>query len=175
MAFVIDPPEVPSLPVVGSDDRFPVRRIFCVGRNYAAHAREMGNDPDRGAPFFFMKPGDSLAEGGTTIVYPPETEDLHHEGELVVAIGRGGSDIAVDDAEAHIWGYAAGIDLTRRDMQAVAKERSRPWDFSKGFDHSGVVGPVHAVADVGHLKAGVLRLTVDGEERQNVIAVFHRL
>ena len=167
MSFVIEPPQTPSLPVVGTEDRFPIRRIFCVGRNYAAHAREMGNDPDREPPFFFMKPADAVAHDGDVIPFPPETNDLHHEGELVVALGKGGVDLDPSDALAHVWGYAAGIDLTRRDVQAVAKSMSRPWDLSKGFDNSAVIGPIHPANDVGGMNAGTLRLTVNGEERQN--------
>ena len=167
MSFVLSPPDIPSAAVVGTSDRFPIRRIFCVGRNYAAHAREMGKDPDREPPFFFMKPADAIAHEGETIPYPPQTEDLHHEGELVVAIGRGGRNIAPEAALDHVWGYAAGIDLTRRDMQDVAKKLSRPWDFSKGFDQSAVIGPVHPVGQTGHLSAGPIRLTVDGQERQS--------
>ena len=167
MSFVIDPPAIPSVAVTGTADRFPVRRVFCVGRNYAAHAREMGKDPDREPPFFFMKPADAVVDAGGAVAYPPETADLHHEGELVVAIGQGGADIPVERALEHVWGYAAGIDLTRRDMQDVAKKLSRPWDFSKGFDHSAVVGPVHPVADVGHLSEGPIRLFVNGETRQS--------
>lgn len=167
MSFVINPPAQPSVAVIGTAERFPVRRVFCVGRNYAAHAREMGKDPDREPPFFFMKPADAVVDDGGTIAYPPETENLHHEGELVVAIGVGGCDIPVGDALDHVWGYAVGIDLTRRDMQDAAKKLSRPWDFSKGFDHSAVVGPVHPVGQVGHLANGPIRLVVNGEERQS--------
>ena len=136
------PPVPPSvtLPVEGTTDRFPVRRIFCVGRNYAEHSREMGGDPTREAPFFFTKPADSVVESGATIPYPPRTTDLHHEAELVVALARGGRDIAPADAPALIWGHAAGNDLTRRDLQAEAKATRRPWDMSKAFDLSAVLG-----------------------------------
>ena len=166
MSFVIDPPAQPSLAIIDSDARFPIRRIFCVGRNYAAHAREMGND-EKDPPFFFMKPADAVAGNGDVIPFPPETEDLHHEAELVVVLGQGGADIPAEDALNHVWGYAAGIDLTRRDMQSVAKEMRRPWDFSKGFDNSAVIGPVHPTTTIGHLSEGSLRLTVDGEQRQD--------
>jgi fumarylpyruvate hydrolase len=166
MAFVFAPAPQPSVPVAGQAERFPVRRIFCVGRNYAAHAREMGKDPDREPPFFFCKPADALVEDGATVPYPPQTQDLHHEAELVVAIGAGGRDIPEADALAHVWGYAAGNDLTRRDLQQRAKDMGRPWDWGKAFDASAVVGPLHAVADVGHLSQGAITLTLNGEERQ---------
>ncbi|MGR3370631.1 MAG: fumarylacetoacetate hydrolase family protein [Sagittula sp.] len=166
MSFVIDPQPQPSVEVAGSADRFPVRRIFCVGRNYAAHAREMGKDPDREPPFFFTKPADAVVGHGATIPYPPETEDLHYEAELVVALGTGGADISEADALSHIWGYAAGNDLTRRDLQAAAKELGRPWDFGKAFDNSAVIGPVHPVSRTGHLSEGSIRFTVNGTVRQ---------
>jgi len=166
MAFVFEPPAQPSVAVAGSDDRLPVRRIFCVGRNYAAHAREMGRDPDREPPFFFTKPADAVVDSGETIAYPPETSNLHHEAELVVAIGKGGRDIPEGDALSHVWGYAVGNDLTRRDLQLAARELGRPWDWGKAFDRSAVIGPVHAVARVGHPDRGSIRLTVNGETRQ---------
>ncbi|WP_417725435.1 fumarylacetoacetate hydrolase family protein [Salipiger sp.] len=167
MAFVFPPMETPSIPVAGSDDRFPVRRIFCVGRNYAAHAREMGKDPDREPPFFFTKPADAVAGDGEIIAYPPLTENLHYEAELVVAIGTGGRDIPEAEALSHVWGYAVGNDLTRRDLQAVAKDMGRPWDWAKGFDRSAVIGAVHPVAGVGHLSEGAIRLAVNGTLRQD--------
>lgn len=166
MAYVVPPMDTPSVPVAGSDDRFPVRRIFCVGRNYAAHAREMGRDPDREPPFFFTKPCDAVVEDGAVIPYPPQTENLHYEAELVVAIGSGGADIPEAEALGHVWGYALGNDLTRRDLQNAAKELSRPWDFAKGFDNSAVVGPVHPVSEVGHPTEGAIWLEVNGEEKQ---------
>ncbi len=166
MSYVIDPPSQPSVAVQGTSDRFPVRRIFCVGRNYAAHAREMGNDPDREPPFFFSKPADAVIGDHSVIPYPRETDDLHHEGELVVAIGKPGVKIAPSRALEHVWGYAAGIDLTRRDLQDEAKRLSRPWDLSKGFDNSAVVGQIHSVNEVGHLQSGEIRLSVNGEVRQ---------
>ncbi|WP_020040629.1 fumarylacetoacetate hydrolase family protein [Salipiger mucosus] len=166
MSFVVPPLETPSLAVAGSEDRFPVRRIFCVGRNYAAHAREMGND-DREPPFFFTKPADAVIAGGETAPYPPQTEDLHYEAELVVAIGTGGRDIPEAQALEHVWGYALGNDLTRRDLQAVAKKMGRPWDLAKGFDSSAVLGPVHPVAEVGHPARGSIRSSVNGEVRQD--------
>src|SRR5690606_35902658 len=133
---VLPLPSTPTVAVVGTDARSPVRRIFCVGRNYAAHAREMGKDPDREPPFFFTKPADAVVDSGTAIPYPPLTRNLHHEIELVVAIGEAGLDIPVEKALGHVWGYGVGIDLTRRDLQEEAKRMSRPWDWSKAFDQS---------------------------------------
>lgn len=164
---VFAPPPVPTVAVAGQSKRFPVRRIFCVGRNYAAHAREMGNDPDREPPFFFTKPADAVADSGATIPYPPLTEKLHHEIELVVAIGKAGADIAVDDAPDHIWGYGVGIDLTRRDLQDEAKQTRRPWDWSKGFDFSAPCGPLRRVSETDLLTAGRIWLEVNGEIRQD--------
>ncbi|HWM28297.1 MAG TPA: fumarylacetoacetate hydrolase family protein [Woeseiaceae bacterium] len=157
----------PSLPVSGSNEVFPVRRIYCVGRNYAAHARESGGDPDREAPFYFMKPADALMPNDARVPYPPRTSNLHHEIELVVAIGRGGKDIPVEGAPAHIFGYAVGIDLTRRDLQTEAKNAGRPWDTAKGFDHSAPVSAIHTVAEVGHPASGRIWLEVNGEPRQD--------
>ncbi len=167
MQFVIPQPETPSVAVEGSSARFPVRRIFCVGRNYAEHTREMGHDPDREPPFFFGKPPSEIAHDGEAIEYPPETEDLHYEGEMVVAIGRGGTDIAEADALDHVWGYAIGNDLTRRDVQGVAKKMGRPWDWGKGFDKSAVIGPIYPVEAVGHPAKGFVRSWVNGELRQD--------
>lgn len=166
MAFAFTPPAQPSLAIAASALRFPVRRIFCVGRNYAAHAREMGKDPDREPPFFFTKPADAVLDDGVAAPYPPATMNLHHEAELVVAIGRGGRMIAEADALAHVWGYAVGNDLTRRDLQAQAKEMGRPWDVAKGFDASAPCAAVHPVAAVGHPSAGAIRCLVNDEERQ---------
>ncbi len=167
MAFVFPPQPVPSVAVAGSEDRLPVRRIFCVGRNYAAHAREMGQDPDRDPPFFFTKPADAVVDAGETVAYPPLTENLHYEAELVAVIGTAGRGIGVDDALSHVWGYAIGNDLTRRDLQLAAREKGRPWDFGKAFDRSAVIGPVHPVSDVGHPATGAIRLTLNGETRQD--------
>lgn len=164
--FVITPPEPASVAVSGSSDRFAVRRIFCVGRNYAAHAREMGKDPDREPPFFFGKPADAVVDSGTTIPYPQLTKDLHHEIELVVAIGRGGSNIEVENALDHVWGYGVGIDLTRRDLQDVAKKMGRPWDWAKGFDLSAPCGPLVRASEIGHPAKGRVWLAVNGETRQ---------
>jgi fumarylpyruvate hydrolase len=164
--FVIPAPELPSLAIAGTVARFPLRRIFCVGRNYAEHAREMGHDPNAEPPFFFTKPGDAVVESGAVIAYPPQTRDLHHEAELVVAIGVGGADISVAAALDHVWGYAAGNDLTRRDLQAAAKAARRPWDMAKGFDQSAVVGALHRAAG-GAVPQGRIRCLVDGEIRQD--------
>lgn len=165
MSLVFDPPATPSVAVFGRAERFPVRRIFCVGRNYAAHAREMGNDPDREPPFFFSKPADAVCDSGTIVPYPPLTADLHHEVELVVAIGAAARDIAVEDAFGIVWGYGAGIDLTRRDLQAAAKKAGRPWDWAKGFDRSAPCGPLRPV-DEWQPTEGRITLAVNGTVRQ---------
>jgi fumarylpyruvate hydrolase len=163
--YVIAPPAQASVAVVGTAARFPLRRIFCVGRNYADHAREMGHDPNAEPPFFFTKPADALVESGARIPYPSGTADFQHEAELVVALGAGGSFIATDEALALVWGYAAGNDLTRRDMQAEAKALRRPWDMSKGFDRSAVVGPLRPASE-GEPK-GRIRCLVDGKVTQD--------
>lgn len=165
--FVIPTPVQASVAVVGRPERFPVRRIYCVGRNYAAHAREMGNDPDREPPFFFDKPADAVVDTGATIPYPPGTKNLHHEIELVVAIGTPGRNIAVSKALDHVWGAAVGIDFTRRDLQDEAKATRRPWDLSKGFDYSAPIGPITPITDVPSLTAGRIRLEVNGTVRQD--------
>lgn len=149
---------------VSDGRRFPVRRVFCIGRNYAAHAREMGSDPDRDPPFFFTKWAEAVVPSGTTIAYPPETADFHYEAELVVAIGKGGRDIAPDDAAAHIFGYAAGLDMTRRDLQQAAKDKGRPWDTAKNVEQSAPLGVIHPASAV--LAAGAIALTVNGAVRQ---------
>jgi fumarylpyruvate hydrolase len=155
------PPQV-TLPTTGPG-RFPVRRIFCVGRNYAEHAREMGHDPDAEPPFYFTKPADAVVESGATIPYPPATSDLHYEAELVVAIATGGTNITESDAPSHIWGHATGNDLTRRDLQAAAKAARRPWDMAKGFDTSAVVGVIHP----GPIGDASITCTVDGTLKQS--------
>ena len=165
--FVIPPPPTPSVAVAGRDERFAVRRIFCVGRNYAAHAREMGRDPDREPPFFFCKPSDAVVDDASLLPYPPETSDLQYEIELVVAIGQGGTGIAPARALDHVWGYSVGIDLTRRDLQSAAKELGRPWDWGKGFDRSAPCAPLHPVAEVGHPAKGRIWLAVNGSTRQD--------
>jgi fumarylpyruvate hydrolase len=158
-------PLITSLPVEGRSVRVPIRRIFCVGRNYAAHAREMGKDPTKEPPFFFMKPADAVVESGSVVPYPPQTSNLHHEIELVVCIGRGGADIEPARAHEHILGYAAGIDLTRRDLQLAARDQGRPWDFGKGFDRSAPCSAIRTVAGAIP-NAGRIWLTVNGEPRQ---------
>ena len=165
--FLIPPPVPPSLAVQGSDARFPLRRVFCDGRNYAAHAREMGNDPDREPPFFFMKPADTVVPASGILPYPVGTDDLHHEVEMVVALGGGGSDIDPADALGLVWGYGVGLDLTLRDVQAVAKKMSRPWDFSKGFDASAPCSALRPVARGGHPPESTrVALEVNGAVRQ---------
>jgi fumarylpyruvate hydrolase len=171
MPHVFPPHPVATLPVAGRDARFPVRRIFCVGRNYAEHAREMGaadQAEGREPPFFFMKPGDAVVggDGEVNISYPPATANLHHEVELVVALGSGGAEVTVDAAPGLIFGYAVGLDLTRRDLQARAKEKGHPWDMGKGFDQSAVCGVIQPVAVSGHPAAGEICLEVNGETRQ---------
>lgn len=165
--FVLAPPPTASVAVSGRAERFPVRRIICVGRNYAAHAREMGRDPEREAPFFFLKPADTVVDSGATIPYPPETANFHYEIELVVAIGTGGSDIPVETALDRVYGYGVGIDLTRRDLQLAAREQGRPWDWGKGFDRSAPMAPLHRAEDVGHPSAGRIWLAVDGTVKQD--------
>jgi fumarylpyruvate hydrolase len=164
--YVIPPPAIAAVPVAGGG-AFPVRRVFCVGRNYADHAREMGSDPDREPPFFFMKPADALLTGGADMPYPPQSEDLHHEMELVVALGSGGANIDEADALRHVWGYAAGLDMTRRDLQGQAKKEGKPWDMGKGFDHSAPIGLMVPAEKVGHPADAAIVLKVNGEVRQS--------
>jgi fumarylpyruvate hydrolase len=159
-----------GLPIAGSEEQFPVNRIFCVGRNYAAHAREMGKDPDREPPFFFMKPANATVVAGSdevAIPYPPKTANFHHEIELVVAISKGGANIPVGQALEHVYGYAVGLDMTRRDVQLEARDKGRPWEFGKSFAQSAPIGPIHKAADVGHLSEGTIAVTVNGEPRQS--------
>ena len=165
--YVITPPEQASVAVTNSKDRFPVRRIFCVGRNYAAHAREMGKDPDREPPFFFTKPADAVVDSGSIVPYPPETSNLHYEIELVVAIGKAGANIAQEDVYDHIWGAGVGIDLTRRDLQGIAKEMGRPWDLGKGFDQSAPMAALTKLSDFACLEHGRIWLSVNGEMKQD--------
>jgi fumarylpyruvate hydrolase len=170
MRHVFPPPATPSVAVAGDPARFPVRRILCVGRNYAAHAREMGRDPDREPPFFFAKPADAVvdagAEVGARLPYPPLTSNLQHEVELVVALGKGGSDIAPEHALEHVFGYAVGFDLTRRDLQNAAKEKGHPWEWGKGFDRSAPISAIRRVAEVGHPAEGRIWAEVDGLAKQ---------
>ena len=165
--YVFDAPAQPSLAVQGSEDRFPIRRIFCVGRNYEAHAREMGKDPTREAPFFFTKPADAALDTPCTIAYPKLTENLHHEIELVIAIGKEGSDIAEDEVMDHVWGAAVGLDMTRRDLQTEAKNAGRPWDWGKAFDQSAPIGAIKPIGDVPSISEGRIWLAVNGETRQD--------
>lgn len=172
MEFIFPPYPHASLPVFGTDSRFPIRRVFCVGRNYADHAREMGAHDQaagREPPFFFMKPGDAVVggEGEICVSYPPITQNLHHEVELIVALGAGGANVTVDAAKSLIFGYAVGLDLTRRDIQAKAKEKGHPWDMGKGFDQSAVAGVICPVALSGHPVGGRIWLSVNGEIRQD--------
>jgi len=164
-----------TVAIEGSEDRFPVRRIYCVGRNYRAHAIEMGSDPDRELPFFFMKPTDAVVENGATISYPPQTKNFHHEIELVVAIGKGGKNINKKDALDHVWGYGVGIDLTRRDIQNNAKENGRPWDMGKGFDKSAPCSALRPVSDVGHPDTGkgAIWIKVNGQIKQESTLDLH--
>jgi len=164
--FAFTPAAVPSLPIAGTTTWFPIRRIFCVGRNYADHAREMGHDPDREPPFFFDKPADAIVAGNAEIPFPSMTSRLEHEVELVVAIGKAGRNVSVEGALDLVWGYAIGNDLTRRDLQAKAKKQGRPWTMAKGFDASAVCGPLHRLADVGHLSGGKITLSVNSVLRQ---------
>ncbi len=162
-------PPIPApvlIPVKEGANPFPVRRIYCVGRNYADHALEMGGDPHREPPFFFGKPRDAAVPGGGTLAYPQATSNLHHEVELVVALGRGASGIAAESALDCVFGYAVGIDLTRRDLQARAKEKGQPWEMAKGFDQSAPVSPIVPASRCGHLRSGAIWLSVNGETRQ---------
>jgi len=164
--YVLTPAPRPAALVEGGG-LFPVRRIFCVGQNYAAHAREMGGDPSREPPFFFAKPADAAVTGGDDAPYPPLTGNLHHEIELVVALQTGGANIAAAHALDHVFGYAAGLDLTRRDLQAEARKTNKPWDMSKGFDHSAPLGLIHPAARIGHPKTGRISLKVNGAVKQD--------
>lgn len=166
MGYVFEPAPQPTIAVHQTKDRLPVRRIFCVGRNYAAHAIEMGKNPDRDPPFFFTKPADAVVDAGESIAYPADTNNFHYEAELVVVIGIAGRNISEEDSLSHVWGYAVGNDLTRRDLQLKAREQGRPWDWGKAFDRSAVVGPVYPVAEVGHLNGGAIRLAVNGVTKQ---------
>jgi fumarylpyruvate hydrolase len=166
MAFVIPAPAIPALDVKGMDGKFPVRRIYCVGRNYAEHAREMGHDPSREPPFFFQKPGDVVLPNGGNFPYPSKTNDVHHEIELVVALGKGGANIDAAKALEYVYGYGVGIDMTRRDLQAEAKKLGRPWEVGKAFEMSAPCSPIVPAAKIGHPSKGAIWLTVNGEKRQ---------
>ena len=163
--FVIDTPETVALPIEGTDDVFPVRRVYCIGRNYAAHAIEMGHDPDREPPFFFQKNANNLDPSGS-FPYPPHSCDVHHEAELYVALKTGGTNIAIENALDCVYGYGLSLDMTRRDLQGEMKKLGRPWEIGKAFERSAPCGPIHPVTSVGHLPEGNLTLTVNGETRQ---------
>jgi fumarylpyruvate hydrolase len=167
MDYVVDPSEQPSVAVAGETARFPVRRIYCVGRNYEAHVKEMGKSPDRDPPFFFTKPADAVVANGQAIDYPPRTSNFQHEIELVVAIGAPAKNVPVDAALEAVFGYAVGNDLTRRDLQLAARDAGRPWDTGKAFDASAPISAIHRVADVGHIDHGRIWLSVNGEVRQD--------
>lgn len=167
MAHAIDPAAVPSLPILGSDVRFPVHRVYCIGRNYAEHAREMGAEAvSRAQPVFFMKPADAVVPGGGYIPYPSATQELHHEVEMVVALSRGGSNVVPERALECVFGYGVGLDLTRRDLQAAAKAKGLPWDTAKGFDASAPVSALRAVSEIGHPQHARLTLEVNGTLQQ---------
>lgn len=184
MTHVFEPAPTTSLAVHGSGARFPVHRIYCIGRNYAEHAREMGAEVERSRPMFFMKPADAIVTDDADVAYPPATSDLHHEVEMVVALGSGGSEIPLERALDCVYGYGVGLDLTRRDLQAAAKAKGHPWDAAKGFDQSAPVSAIHPVSAVGHPQDVQLSLEVNGEVRQqtsigdmifDVAAIIHEL
>ncbi len=166
MTYVFEPPPVISLGIEGEAARFPVHRIYCVGRNYAEHAREMGHDPNREPPFFFSKPSDTLVIDGGDFPYPGQSQDVHHEIELVAALGSGGDNIAEADALSHVFGYGVGLDMTRRDLQGEAKKMGRPWDTGKGFEHSAPCSNLKRAAQIGHPSSGRIWLDVNGQTRQ---------
>ncbi len=172
MSFVFEPIETAALPIVDSEQQYPVRRVYCVGRNYAAHAREMGFDPDREPPFFFCKPNDKEsivavpANQAVDLPYPTQTNNYHYEIELVVAIGKDGKDISVEDAKDYIFAYAVGLDMTRRDLQMGMREKGRPWEIGKAFDYSAPIGPIHPIAATGEINQADIHLTVNGKTEQ---------
>ena len=166
MNYAVNAPTRPVVPVLGDEAVFPVRRIWCIGRNYADHALEMGHDPRREQPLFFAKPGDAVAPGGGTLPFPSETNELHHEIEMVVAIGESGSSIPAKQALLHVFGYAVGLDMTRRDLQNIAKTQARPWEFGKSFDLSCPISAISPVRLCGHPETGRIELSVNGEPRQ---------
>lgn len=164
--YVFAPAPTPTIPVAGSDKLFPVRRIYCVGRNFAEHAIEMGHDPDREPPFFFQKNPDAIVPPGGDFPYPTESSDVHHEIELVVALKSGGTDIPLDKALDCVFGYGVGLDMTRRDLQAVSKKMGRPWETAKSFEASAPCSALHPVSEVGHPAEGSVEVEVNGETRQ---------
>jgi fumarylpyruvate hydrolase len=163
--YAIEIPPVVALPIVGTDAMFPVRRVYCIGRNYAAHAIEMGHDPDREDPFFFQKNPNNLDSSGE-FPYPPHTSDVHHEAEVAVMLKSGGTNIPVEQALDHVFGYALALDMTRRDLQGEMKKAGRPWEIGKAFERSAPVGPVHPVVETGHLDSGSITLKVNGDLKQ---------
>jgi len=165
--YVIAPPPVVTLPVRGTSAVYPVRRVYCVGRNYAAHAIEMGHDPNKEPPFFFQKNPDNIILSGEPFPYPSKTQDVHFEIEMVVALGKGGTNIPVESALDHVYGYGVGLDMTRRDLQGEAKKMGRPWEMGKGFDGSAPMSPLRRASEIGHPDKGTIRLSVNGTERQN--------
>ena len=164
--FVFPAPPTPSVPVRGRDTRYAVSRIFCVGRNYAAHAREMGSDPDREPPFYFTKPANALIFNGSTVPYPPGTKNYHYEFELVIALGKPAYKIEVGKALDTVWGYTSGLDMTRRDLQIASRDIGRPWDFGKAFENSAVIGELVPAETIGHPSKGLIQLTVNGTVKQ---------
>lgn len=167
VSYIVPPPAIVSVPVKGTDKRFPVHRVYCVGRNYAAHAVEMGHDPDKEPPFFFLKNPDNLVVESDIFPYPDASTDVHHEIELVVALAKGGKNVPVESALDLVYGYAVGLDMTRRDLQGQAKKQGRPWEVGKAFEHSAPCGPITPASEIGHLKDGGIWLTVNGERRQD--------
>lgn len=171
MNFVITPPSTVAVPIVGTSKLFPVRRVYCVGRNYAAHAREMGFDPDREPPFFFCKPTDSIIPVNQghilELAYPKETGNFQYEAELVAVIGESGSNISEENALSHVYGYAVGLDMTRRDLQMKMREMGRPWEIGKAFDNSAPIGPIYPVSDIGHFNDAAIKLLVNGQVKQS--------
>ncbi|KQV92196.1 fumarylacetoacetate hydrolase family protein [Pelomonas sp. Root1237] len=169
MKLALQAPPLHTLAIANSDERVAVNRVFCVGRNYAAHAREMGKDPDREAPFFFMKPASAVVDAAApvSVPYPPQTKNYHHEIELVVVLGKGGRNIPAAQALDHVYGYAVGLDMTRRNLQLEARDKGRPWEFGKSFSQSAPIGAVHRAADIGHPAEAAISLTVNGQARQS--------
>lgn len=165
VSYVIDAPQQPALPIKGSDKLFPVHRVYCIGRNYAEHAREMGHDPNKEPPFFFQKNPDNLRTDGK-FPYPPGTKDVHFEIEMIVALKSGGRDIKVEDAMKHVYGYGIGLDMTRRDLQGEAKKLGRPWEIGKAFEHSAPCTPLIPASEIGHPEKGAIWLEVNGKRRQ---------
>ena len=168
MESAVPATDITTVEIAGEASRFPVRRIFCVGRNYVAHIREMGGD-ERDPPFYFTNPADAIVPTGGTIDYPPKTSNLHYECELVVAIGKGGRDIPESNALDHVYGYAVGLDMTRRDVQGALRDKGRPWDMGKAFDQSAPIGMIHPVSQVGHVLKGPIWLKVNGETKQDSV------